>query len=307
MVGVSELLATQDGVVSRRQLEAAGVEKHELDRMLRRRELVRVHTGVYVDHTGPLTWRQRAWAAVLAAWPAALVLGSALEPPWDGPIHVAIDAGRRIADPDGVRVHRMRGLAPRVLWHVGPPRLRFEDNTWELVGRATDELAVIELVTGAVASRRTTPERLRAALGARPRLRHRRMALRLLDDAAAGTCSVLEHGYLTRVERAHGLPRGHRQRRRQGARGSEYRDVEYTAYGLEVELDGRVGHTGWAAQSRDADRDLDDHADGREAVRLRWRQVFGTPCRTANRIGRILRRRGWDGSLVACGPGCTAV
>ena len=63
--GYAELLALQSGVVSRRQLTGLGVEVHDLQRMLRRRELVRVHPGVFVDHTGSLTWLQRAWVGVL--------------------------------------------------------------------------------------------------------------------------------------------------------------------------------------------------------------------------------------------------
>jgi hypothetical protein len=303
---LNRLLIEQDGLVARRQLAAVGVAKHDLDRMRRRRVLTGVHPGVFVNHTGPLTWRQRAWAAVLYAGPAAaLYLESASE---DGGelVHVAIDAGRRVVDREGVRIHRVRNLAPMVQWHFGPPRLRFEDNTLELAHRAQTELDAIEVLASAVGSRRTTAVRLRDALGRRSRLRRRPLLSRLLDDLEAGTCSVLEHGYLTRVERAHGLPVGRRQRPRDGVHGSEYRDVEYEAVGLVVELDGRVGHAAWVAQGRDADRDLDDHADGREAVRLRWAQVYGTPCRTANRIGRILARRGWAGRPRRCGPGCEA-
>ena len=44
----------------------------DIARMLRRRDLVTVLPGVYVNHTGAQTWEQRAWAAVLYFWPAAL-------------------------------------------------------------------------------------------------------------------------------------------------------------------------------------------------------------------------------------------
>ncbi|MEZ0579568.1 type IV toxin-antitoxin system AbiEi family antitoxin domain-containing protein [Nocardioides sp. MH1] len=69
---VSAQLSLQDGVISRQQALAAGLAPHAIARLLRRREWAPVHPGVYVDHTGPLSWRQRAWAAVLACWPAAL-------------------------------------------------------------------------------------------------------------------------------------------------------------------------------------------------------------------------------------------
>ncbi|WP_147915704.1 hypothetical protein [Ruania zhangjianzhongii] len=64
---LQELLALQDGVVARRQLLDAGARSHDLDRMVRRRELRRVHPGIYVAHTGELTRRQREWTAILSA------------------------------------------------------------------------------------------------------------------------------------------------------------------------------------------------------------------------------------------------
>ena len=163
---------------------------------------------------------------------------------------------------------------------------------------------MVELLTAAVNDRLTTAARLRDARAPRKRLRGRRWILEVLADVEAGACSVLEHGYLARVERAHGLPRAARQQIRRTESGTEYRDVEYDEFGLVVELDGRVGHEGWAAGGRDADRDLDDRAAGRETVRLRHQQVFDTPCRTASRIASILRRRGWAGSPRSCGPDC---
>lgn len=293
-------------MVSRRQLLALGARKHDIDRLVRRRELTRVHPGVYVDHTGPLTWQQRAWAAVLRAHPAALCLQSAMpSPDPDGPIHVAIDADRRMADIDGVRIHRVCNLSASVQWNLGPPRVRFEDTVLELAHRARGRCDVIGILTDAVNRRRTTPGRLRDALRRRSRTRRRRWIIRLLDDLERGTCSVLEHGYLTRVERAHGLPRASRQRVRESEKGREYRDVDYDEFGLVVELDGRTGHDSWAAGARDADRDLDDHAAGREVVRLRWAQVFDRSCRTAGRIALILRRRGWTGTPRRCGPDCS--
>lgn len=299
------LLLRQEGVVSRRQLVALGAGKPHLDRLVRRRELVRVHAGVYVEHTGPLTAPQRAWAAVLYAWPAALYLQSAVDPPGpDALVHVAIDARRRVREPSGVRIHRVVGLDYLVAWNLSPPRVRVEPNVLELLHRATNKTDVVRLVTDAVHGRRTTAHRLRSALLDRPRIRRRSWVLQLLDDVEAGACSVLEHGYLARVERPHGLPRPSRQRVRIGTAGREYRDVEYDDYGLVIELDGRLGHDAWVASGRDADRDLDDHAAGRECVRLRWAQVFDHPCRTADRLAAVLRRRGWTGDVRRCGPDC---
>jgi hypothetical protein len=64
----------------------------------------------------------------------------------------------------------------------------------------------------------------------------------MLVDVADGVMSLLEHAYLVRVERAHGLPRGSRQRPASTSDGRAYRDVEYETFGLIVELDGGLWH-----------------------------------------------------------------
>jgi hypothetical protein len=122
----------------------------------------------------------------------------------------------------------------------------------------------------------------------------------VLRDIAEGTCSVLEHGYLTRVERPHGLPRGRRQRPAVSARGRVFRDVDYKQFGLIVELDGRAFHESVADRDRDLDRDLDAAVERRETVRIGYGQVFDRGCSTAWRIGSILLNRGWRGSPTNC-------
>lgn len=301
---IDEHLDGRAGVISRRQLIAAGVGPSDLQRMLRRRDLTRVHAGVFVTHTGPLGWEQRAWAALVYAGRAALYLASAEDDPPEVPIHLAVAHGRRLAPLAGVRFHRVRGLEGRVRWNLRPPRVRPEDNALAMADGATDELEVIRLLTAAVGSRRTSAARLREALRRRSNIRRRPLVEAVIDDIASGTCSVLEQGYLTRVEQAHGLPVATRQLRRPGVRGSEYRDAAYVPYGVVVELDGR-GHAGRTAQGRDADRDLDDLAAGRTSIRLRWVQVFGTGCRTAGRVADVLAARGWSQRPVRCGDGCT--
>src|SRR3712207_4917162 len=107
------LLVDQSGVVSRRQAERAGVLPHELARLLRRRELVTFHKGVYVDHTGSPTFLQRAWAATLLYEPAALAGPTALrivEGPGSRrpaePIHLAVGRERRHGTRPGIVLHR---------------------------------------------------------------------------------------------------------------------------------------------------------------------------------------------------------
>lgn len=307
---VSELLAQQAGVVTRGQLLAAGVTQARIDTLLRRRDLVVVHPGVYLTHTGSPTWSQRSWAAVLHAGRAALHLESALHRPGQdvaphGPIDVAVDWTRRVVPQPGVRVHRVRCLEDKVQWNRSPPRVAVEVAAVEVAHRAQDDLAAISALAAVVGARRTVAGRLRTELDRRGRLRRRALLTDLLVDLESGTHSVLEHGYLARVVRPHGLPGAtSRQAAVDTVTGREYRDVVHADLGLSVELDGRL-HDGVAARDVDADRDLDDLARGRVTPRLRYRQVFATPCRTAARLATLFVIRGWDGTPRPCDdPAC---
>ncbi|MGH3495908.1 MAG: hypothetical protein ACRDP1_00380 [Nocardioidaceae bacterium] len=118
--------------------------------------------------------------------------------------------------------------------------------------------------------------------------------------------SVMEHTYLVRVERRHGLPKARRQQPARGASGAAaYRDVEYEEFALVVELDGRRGHERSTERFDDMDRDLLAAVDGRHTVRLAWSHVEDAPCRTAGLISLLLRDRGWQGSPTPCGPDCS--
>ncbi len=207
-----------------------------------------------MDHTGRPSWDQQAWAAVLCCWPAALHGGSALRA-YDGPhlgersgerviVHVAVDRRRsRPAPPAGVVVHQVARLDETVLWNLGPPRRRYAEAVLDAAAEAQTELDRVAVLARAGTTRRTTAAQLLATLALRTRHPHRRWTQGVLQDVANGTCSVLEHRYLTGVERAHGLPRAQRQKRERGIAGVVYRDG-------------------------DLERDLDVAAAGRATVRL---------------------------------------
>jgi hypothetical protein len=309
---LEELLARQSGVVARRQAVAAGLAACEVRRLLRRREWVVVHQGVYVDHTGPPSWLQRAWAATLLVEDAALSHESALRAAVgagrrgsdEEAIHIAVDRRRNIDPPPGVVRHYVTDLSGRVLWNASPPRVRVEHAALDLAAASATDFDAIAQLAQVVQSRRTTVPRLLAALEARQRLSRSGLLSAVLVDIGSGACSVLEHGYLERVERRHGLPRAARQVR-DSARGPLYRDVEYTRQTTVVELDGRLFHDSARARDRDLDRDLDAVVEGKVTVRLGWGQVFGRSCATAARVGRLLQVRGWEGAPRRC-PECRA-
>ena len=307
---VADLLAQQDGVVTRKQLLEAELSQAQVETLLRRRDLVVVHPGVYLTHTGTPTWSQRSWAAILYAGRSALHVESALHQPGKqpapkGPIHVAVDWSRRVVPRHGVRIHRVRELEDKVQWNLSPPRVRLEVAAVEAAHRAADDLEAISALAAPVGSRRTVASRLQVEIERRGRLRRRDLLTSLLADLENGTHSVLEHGYLARVLRPHGLPEPTAQQVPiTGGGGTQYRDAGHADLDLSVELDGTL-HDGSETRDDDADRDLDDLARGKITTRLRYRQVFATPCRTAARLADVFRVRGWEGSPHACAaPEC---
>jgi hypothetical protein len=271
----------QSGVISRRQALAVGATENDLRRMVRRRELSRVHPGVFVNHTGSLSWEQRAWAAVLTCAPAALAGASALRA--HGlrrhgaedleAVELLVSADRRVVPPPGVRASRSIAFAAQVQLHLSPPRQRLENAVIQVAGRAAALDAAVALAADAVQSGRTTVSRLRRCVPARRPARSLAVLADILDDIESGAYSALERRYLRAVERAHGLPCGARQRRVRIGRDVHYRDVEYVGLRTLVELDGRIGHEWNADRWADLERDLASAAAGNLTLRAGWRQV----------------------------------
>jgi very-short-patch-repair endonuclease len=124
-----------------------------------------------------------------------------------------------------------------------------------------------------------------------------------LGLGADGVHSLLEFRYVNRVERPHELPVATRQFRVTRAGQHQYQDVTYQAYGVVVELDGRVAHP-VEYRWRDIRRDNASNADDQRTLRYGWADVTEQPCWVAAQVGGLLSRRGWDGQLRRCGATC---
>ena len=296
----------QDGVVARRQLLGMGATPNDIRRLLRRRELFTACPGVYLDHNGRLRREQAEWVAVLAAWPAALGFESALPHRGGHAIQVVIAEDRTLRMPPGVVIRRRSGLDAAVDWRAAPPRVRLEEATIDVMSwalEAGDVASAFTTLNDVLHTRQTSVHAIEAALSRRARVPSRHTLAALLADARMGACSVLERGYLQRVERPHGLPCGTRQRRSTASGRVALQDVRYDDFGLIVELDG-LHHETPRARDNDARRDLAELATTDDVTaRITYGLVFGDQCRTAAWLARILRRRGWDGEPTAC-PAC---
>lgn len=310
---IARILSLQHGVISRAQAIAAGLAEHDVRRQVRRRAWVLLLPGVYLNHTGEPTWLQRAWAATLHAGDSALCHDSALRAA-EGPgrshrdesvIHVAIDRNRRIlSSADWLVVHRIADFERKVRRNTSPPTVRIEHALVDVAAEAASDFAAVGVLTDAVSARLTTADRILTALESRSRIPRRAFLVGVLSDIRDGTHSVLEHGYLHRVERAHRLPTGTRQLAELTSIGKVYRDVAYEQFGVYVELDGRAGHGTAQAHDQDLARDVAAVADEKVTLRLGWRQVYGDQCSTATRVAVVLTRRGWMGEPERC-PACS--
>ena len=298
---VLAVLRAQDGVIGRFQLIEMGAQRHDLERLLRRRDLVRVHPGVYVNHTGRPSPRQVEAAAVLRYWPAALASFSAVGlESWRRPPHVIVDFRRTVVGTSGIVVSRCHRFAEVVRTRPFPPRQRIEEAALDAAAGLANTAEVFTFLADVVQTRRTTARRLRETLDGRRRIGNRAVMQGVLADLDAGVGSVLEREWAA-VERRHGLPTARRQERFRIDARNGMRDVVYQGFGVVVELDGRGFHDTAAARDADAARDLRAAAaQDLLTVRLTYGQVFREPCVTAARVAQLLQRRGWTGNCGRC-------
>jgi hypothetical protein len=309
-----ELLRDQDAAFGRAQAADFGVTDSMIRAQVDAGRWQRPHRGVVVAHNGALTFRTRAWAAVLACGSPAVVSHRAAghlaglfdQPP--GVIDVSVPAERRPAGVAGVRVHRRRG---ELLAVGSPPRTPIEQVVLDLVQVASAPDEVIALLTAAIERRLSTPARLRVAASRCPKLAWRA----LVDDVLVtyGVHSPLEWRFLRDVERRHRLPRSDRQVRETtggalstgalATGAAVWRDVVYARFGVVVELDGAAAHPR-ESRHKDMARDNAVVVAGGRPLRYGWRDVVGRACVTAAQLAGVLRVAGWAGAPRACGPGC---
>ncbi|MBP2350771.1 hypothetical protein JOF29_001854 [Kribbella aluminosa] len=305
-----ELRRRQAGAFSRGQAVAQGITDKVLRGRRRARQVQRVHTGVYVDFTGPLPWETRMWAAWLSCGPEAALTGTTalrrygVAGDWrDERIQVAVPHSRRIVPKAGVVVTRHRHLSSLVQASREPPTVRLEVALLVTASAEANVSRRAAVLFDACRQRRTTPARLLAELDSLPELPGRRILRRILAEAAEGVQSLLEQAYVRRVERAHGLPRARRQVRAVDAGAVVYRDSEYSPYDVLVELDGQVGHADAADRWRDMTRDNAAATTGRLTLRFGYR-LLTEPCLAASQVAAALHLRGWPGTPHPCSPTC---
>ncbi len=311
---IATLARRQHGVVARRQLVGGTdplMTRHGIAWRLESGRWQRLLPGVYLTHTGAVTWQVRATAALLHAGPgAALGLRAAAyqhgflaKPP--AVIDVLVPAGRRVRKVPGARFTRRRRLD--VVTDGGLSLTSVAETVLDLADLPlSDPVEAAAWAADAARDTEVTAQDIEAAL-ARRRAHRQRLPLRLaFGIVAEGAESVLEVGFVERVLRPHGLPPMSCQVPAGLSGGSIRRDFVDEVTATVVECDGRVGHDG-AGQGVDRRRDRRTAATGGITLRAGWVEVMYEPCDLAADLHGTLVARGRPVPIVACGPGCRAI
>lgn len=304
-MNITNLARRQLGVVTREQALGTGLTASAIRHLLTTGRWQRMHPGIYVTHTGSVTWTERASGALLHAGPgAALGLQSAafhsrLTSEEPSVIQVFIPLDRRVTAAEGMDVRRRRRFC-------AAPVSRLQTT---LVAQTVIDLSaepdqsdddVVALVTRVCQKGRSTDELLLDELRAR-RSHPRRELLQLaLWDVRGGVESVAEFRFLRDVARRHGLP----PLVCQAATGDGgRRDFESEEYAVIIEIDGARWHQGERLRG-DRQRDRDAVREGKVTLRAGWDDVTLRACELAVDIIVVLWERGWLGRPTPCSSSC---
>ena len=296
----------QRGVLSRAEILRAGLSPDAILSRISRGSWQRLYPGVYATFSGEPDREARLWAAVLNSGPGAVLshqTAAELSGLMDEPsslIHVTVPSSRRVKAGPGIVIH----FSARASAHPAqtPPRTRVEETIIDLWETSRNLDTAVGWVTRAIGRRRTTADKLGAAVAGRSRVRWRSTLTELLD--MDGVHSVLEYRYVRDVERRHRLPSARRQLRTRESGRSQYRDEVYEQYQTVVELDGRAAHPG-DTRWEDIRRDNAAAAAGLVTLRYGWHQVTTTPCQVAAEIAEVLALRGYSDTRP-CDADCPA-
>lgn len=267
-------------------------------RMIAQKRWQRPAPNVYVTHNGPLTWAERVHVALLASGTGAALGGlTALGTDRfkrfeDARPTVVMPIGSRPPPYDDVIPHWSKWLGEEDVHPLRKPRrTRPERSLVDAASwAAADDQARLIIIAG-IQQGLSTTRLLRDSLTRRGRCKRRSIIIESILDAAGGIQSLPERDFREICRRLR-LPKASHQRPVRGKEGRYYLDVEWTQYGVAVEIHG-IPHL--AVEQWDSDLDR-----ANEVVigdkRLLVFSSFGVRHRT-DRVGdqlvRMLIAAGW--------------
>ena len=269
------MAARSHGVVTRRQLLAAGISVDEIKQRLGNGVLVRVHWGVYrVGHRAP-SLEARYLAAVKACGDGAVPSGRAAAYMW------GLVRGRA-PDPEvtaptqrsvrGVRTRRRRPMDRREQTVGRGIPITSVARTLVDLAAVLDEAQLARACHEAGVRHHTTPRQVEAILARRPNTPGARRLRAVLRGDIHVTLSKLEQQFLQRLKAA-GLPLPQTNRPAGGRRV----DCRWPALNLTVELDSYRYHHSRHAWEQDRHRAREARARGDEFRRYTYNDVSEDP------------------------------
>jgi hypothetical protein len=259
--------------------------------------------GIYVTHNGPMTYRQRHWAAVLAAgnghaYPLAGL--SALES------HGLRGSGRWVIDvlvpsgaipralPSRVIVHRTSLLLTEHTMPGSPPRTSPARALVDAAAWSPSDEGARALVASVFQQRLVTIDEVLTVIGQMRRSRRRALVLETALDCAGGSHSVSELDFL-KLCRDNGLPTPTRQVSRFDFSGRQrFLDAVFEEYKLMAEIDGGH-HMDPRSWWDDMKRQNDVWIDGMTILRFPSWAIRAEPDQVVAQIRRALVAAGWTG------------
>ena len=280
---LAELASRQHGVVTRRELLAAGMQPGQIQRRVRSGALTRVHPGVYrVGHAAP-SMEATYLAAVKACGDRSLLAGRAaarlhrLFRSWQPPPEVITPNDRRL---QGIVIRRTEVVPDDATTHRGIPITTVPRTLVDLaavlspshLARAVHEASVLHDLD---------PDDVEVVLSRRHNWPGSRELRRVLHGDVPVTLSRLESRFLQRLRVAR-LPQPVVNARVDG-RWPDHR--------LTVELDGYRYHRTRHAWEQDRAREREARARGDEFRRYTYLDVFEHPGPMVADLRRLLT---WD-------------
>jgi hypothetical protein len=265
---ISSFGARQNGVVSRRQLVAAGLSSSAIGRRLETGRLHRVHQGVYAVGYPTLSWERRWMAAVLAGGEGAVLSHRSAASLWGmlprrtGPVEISVPVSSGRCRRRGIVVHRRPGLPDHC-------------------SRQREIPVTTSAVTISDLRQVVSPAELRRAI--------RQAEVRGLDtglgDPSDPTRSELEHIFLELCKRQQWpVPEVNVRV------GSRLVDFLWRERRVVVETDGYRYHRGHSAFEDDHARDLELRLLGYDLVRPSYWQVVNDRHRVIAAVEDAFRR-----------------
>ena len=300
---VWELAATQGGIVSRRQLYAAGITRWQVKGQLRAGRWQRVADQSLCLHNGPLDDVAHRWAAVFQGGPRACLDGAAalvaggLDRYELHRIRVSVPRGAQCRRSRVYDIRQTRRLQPDDVVKTGIPRTRPAVAAVRAALWAASNRQATYLLTLTVQQGLARPEDL-----GREALRIRRDKRRTLDHAVInelmGGARSLAEIDVGRELRRRGLPAPSRQSMRRDGRGRYFLDLYWPDWHVVVEIDGI--HHAWVENVvDDALRQNSLAIAGDTVLRLPLLGLRLQPDEFFDQIEEALVANGWSPPAVA--------